>query len=232
MATPPNFQDLQRNIHSAALKFASVESKIAGGAGAQVGRGNYPPTPTPTPSQTAPPPPSPTPSGTPAVTPSVTVTISPEPPPTPEPTPSFTPTPSITPEGTPAPTPTPSGTPGSTPTPTPTVTPAPKSNWEYAIYGPIPNESVPFVQEGITVLANVPDVSVLYYDTDDTNVYGDYVCHIYVDNVSKLLFSFGGSRLGTMFAFEVPGDSRKFYGEFAASTYTFFTSAYPPQPNE
>lgn len=209
MATPPDFRDLQRLKSGSILKVASVQSKVASGVGSNIGRGNFPPTPSITPTNTT------TPTYTPTSTPTVTPTI----------TLSQTNTPTETPTATPTVTPT------YTPTPTPTWTLAPQDTWVTSISGPIAVSFPQFQQDGIQVILGMTDQSVLWFDRIEASVEESNVMFIKVNHVFKASLKFNSSRSGDPFAFQVPGDSRKFYQVFTpGATFNFYTSAYPRQP--
>ena len=210
MATPPDFRDLQRLKSGSILKVASVQAKVASGVGSNVGRGNFPPTPSITPSNTA----------TPTVTPTLTPTN----------TPTLTQTPTETPTHTPTTTPT--VTPTYTPTVTPTYTLAPQSTWVTNLSGPVAPAFPQYQKDGIQVISGMTDESIIYFDRVEPSVEEFNVMFIKIDHNLRAALKFNSSRLGEPFAFQVPGDTRKFYQVFTGgATFSFFTSAYPRQPD-
>ena len=206
MATPPDFRNLQRLKSSSLLRVASIQSKVAAGAGASVGRGNFPPTP----SVTA------TPTATPTLTPSVT--------------PTFTPTTTLT------PTTTPTLTPTITPTVTPTWTLAPQSTWVANISGPIGLTFPQFQQDGVQIMFGINDASAIFFDRIEASVTENSLMSIKVDHVTRAIIRFNSSRSNDPFAYQVPfgpTPSKKFYQVFSnGATFNFYTSAYPRQPGE
>ena len=214
MATPPDFRNLQRLKSSSLLRVASIQSKVAAGVGASVGRGNFPPTPSVT--------------ATPTVTPTLTPSV----------TPTFTPTSTVTPTVTPTytPTVTPTYTPTMTPTVTPTWTLAPQDAWVANILGPIEPTFPLFQQNGVQVMYGMDDASYLYFDRIEASVVENNTMFIKVDNVMRAIIRFNSSRSNDPFAYQVPfgpTPSKKFYQVFSNSaTFSFYTSAYPRQPGE
>lgn len=209
MALPPDNRTLQRLKNSALLKIASVQSKVAAGVGSNVGKGNFPPTPSITPTNTV------TPTNTPSVTPT------------------FTPTNTVTPTFTPTETPTatPTLTPTHTPTVTPTYTLAPISSWARSISGDpaIPSTFPQYESHGVKIDYGFGEEGyVLYFDRSDGPVYDNNMMFINVDNNLVAILTFNPTKINDPFAFQVPGDTRKFYQVFTPfASFNFYTSAYP-----
>jgi hypothetical protein len=196
MATPPNFRDLDRNIKSKALDFASFTNRIAKGKGAEIGAGLMPPTPSVT--------------MTPTVTPTVTVT--------PSITPTITPTETVTPTITPTVT--------VTPTITPTITLTPKSPWGFSLsavaadFAPID----PYYK-GISLAARNVDYT-LHFDNDVPLTGLPNVTTIFVDDVLEAVVVFDGARAagtGTPFGFSFTPTGSKFYQHFQNGEVRFYS---------
>jgi len=214
MATPPNFRDLDRNIKSKALDFASFTNRIAKGKGAEIGAGLMPPTPSVT--------------MTPTVTPTVTVTPSVTPTLTPTVTPTVTVTPSVTPTITPTETVTPTITPTVTITPTitPTITLTPKSPWGFSLSA-VAADFAPIdpYYKGISLAARNVDYT-LHFDNDVPLTGLPNVTTIFVDDVLEAVVVFDGARAagtGTPFGFSFTPTGSKFYQHFQNGEVRFYS---------
>lgn len=208
MATPPDFRDLQRKVNSSFIGFSSYKNLVAKGKGAEIGRGNFPPTPSIT------------------QTPTITPTITPTPTLTPSITPTYTVTPTITPTVTVTITP--------TQTVTPTITNAPQASWEWNCRSRFPTGQLTnYAYKGLKITTyDDAGTETLYWDGDESYapLNGLNFMQIYVNGNLKMLVQFGLGRSGDAFAFSLAPGGPYFYYEFATATYQFNTSNYPPQP--
>lgn len=214
MAIPPSFRDLERNIKSKALNFASFTNRVAKGKGAEIGSGLMPPTPSVTATPTLTPTVTPTPSITPTITPTKTPTVTP----TKTVTPTVTPTVSITPTITPTVTVTPSIT--------PTITLTPKSPWQFTLTATnadfIPSE--PYFK-GLSIGARNPGYTI-HFDNDIPLSGLLSVVVIYVDDILEAAVVFDAARAaagGTPFGFSKTPEGFKWYQHFQNGEVRFYT---------
>lgn len=213
MAIPPSFRDLERNIKSKALSFASFTNRVAKGKGAEIGSGLMPPTPSVTATPTVTPTVTPTASVTPSFTPTNTPTITP----TNTVTPTFTPTPSITPTITPTHTVTPSIT--------PTITLTPKSDWNTVLTAAAANFTASPYLSGVSIAAKTAGTS-LYYDNNAPIAGLIGVMVIYVDDILEATVVFDSTRAasgGTPFGFSLTPGGFKWYQHFQNNEIRFYT---------
>lgn len=218
MATPPNFRDLERNIKSKALDFASFTNRVAKGKGAEIGAGLMPPTPSVTATPTLTPTVTPTPSITPTITPTVTQTV----------TPTHTVTPTVTPTVTITPTITPTVT--VTPSITPTITLTPKSPWGFTLSSVTGSfaPTTPYYK-GLSIGARAADYTI-HFDNDIPLTGLLNVLSIYVDNVLEAVVVFDAARAatgGTPFGFSLTPGGFKWYQHFKNGEVRFYTDAIP-----